>query len=103
MPLNAASLPAKAKPQRASMSILAAMDDENLWRRWFRAPATYTAWRTWLAAMFALPMSPEQLELYRACTGRADPPTVPVSEGWLACGRRAGKFFHLGSVTGLSG
>ncbi|WP_245624579.1 terminase large subunit domain-containing protein [Belnapia moabensis] len=95
---NAALLPVKPMPQRASMSILAAMDDENLWRRWFRNPATYTAWRAWLAAMFALPMSPEQLEIYRTCTGRAEPPSMPVSEGWLACGRRAGKSFHLAAL-----
>ena len=89
---------APKQPRGGTMSILQAMDDPNLWRRWFRDPATYTAWHAWLAAMFALPMTEDQQAIYTACTGRAEPPSVPVSEGWLACGRRAGKSFHLAAL-----
>ena len=48
-----------------------------------------------LAALFALPMNAEQLEFYQQCTGRREAPTTPASEGWLVCGRRAGKSFIL--------
>ena len=40
-------------------------------------------------------MTPEQLAIYRECTGRTEAPTAPASEGWLVCGRRAGKSFIL--------
>ena len=40
-------------------------------------------------------MTPEQLATYRECTGRTEAPTAPASEGWLVCGRRAGKSFIL--------
>jgi len=32
-------------------------------------------------------MTQEQLEVYRRCTGRAEPPSTPASEGWLVYGR----------------
>ena len=51
-----------------------------------------------LCALFALPMSPEQLAIYRECTGRTVAPTAPLSEAWLVCGRRAGKSFMLALV-----
>ena len=80
------------------MNLLDAMEDDNLFRRWFRDPATWAAWRAWLVALFALPMSAEQLVLYRECTGRTAPPAAPASESWLVCGRRAGKSFVLALV-----
>jgi hypothetical protein len=51
-----------------------------------------------LAALFALPMSAAQLELYRKYTGRSTPPTEPLHEAWLICGRRAGKSFVLAVI-----
>src|SRR5262249_8005871 len=36
-------------------------------------------------------MSPEQRRLFTQCTGRITPPTAPVREAWLVCGRRSGK------------
>jgi hypothetical protein len=77
------------------MNILEAIDDVNLFAPWFRDPATWTAWRAFLCALFALPMSASQLEVFRACTGRATAPSVPFNEAFLVCGRRAGKSFIL--------
>jgi hypothetical protein len=51
-----------------------------------------------LAALFALPMTPEQLEIYTKHTGRSTPPTEPLHEAWLVCGRRAGKSFILACI-----
>ena len=67
------------------MKILDAIDDPNLFRPWFRNQASWSAWRAFLAALFAQPMTPAQLEVYRQCTGRTEPPTAPASEaGWCA-------------------
>jgi hypothetical protein len=62
------------------MNLLEAMNDENLFRRWFRNPETWSAWHAFIAALFALPMSESQLATYQKCTGRTTPPASPVSE-----------------------
>ena len=80
------------------MTVLKACRDEQLFARWFRDPTTWQAWFAWLAALFALPMTEEQAETYRRCTGREDKPSSPFVEGWLICGRRAGKSFVLGAT-----
>lgn len=79
-------------------SILDTTDDPSLFARWFKDRATWQAWFAFLSALFALPLTPEQLAIYQKCTGRTAPPTVAVSEAWLVCGRRAGKSFVLALV-----
>ena len=79
----------------ARVTILDAVDDANLFAPWFREPATWAAWRAFLAALFALKMSSEQFAIFKDCTGRNAPPQQPASEAWLVCGRRAGKSFIL--------
>jgi hypothetical protein len=74
------------------------MEDAKLFAPWFRDPDTWAAWRAYLVALFALPMTPDQLEIYRRCTGRADPPITPATEAWLVCGRRSGKSFILALI-----
>jgi hypothetical protein len=44
-----------------------------------------------LRAMYALPLTPDQLEIYRRCTGREQPPKTAPSEATIICGARAGK------------
>jgi hypothetical protein len=80
------------------MNILQACADPNLFSPWFRDPASWRAWRAFLAALFALPMDDEALPIYRACTGRAEPPEGPFDEAWLICGRRGGKSFTMALV-----
>ena len=72
------------------MNILDALDHPQLFKNWFDAP-TWSAWRAFLASLFALPMSEEQLGIYRDCTKRAAAPSKVFNEAWLVCGRRAGK------------
>jgi hypothetical protein len=48
--------------------------------------------------LFALTMTDAQLAIYRECTGRSTPPRAPAREGWLVCGRRAGKSFILATI-----
>ena len=83
---------------RPPLTILDAMADDKLFARWFRDRATWHAWSALLAALFGLPLTDEQLAIYRQCTGRASPPTEPANEGWLICGRRAGKSFVLALI-----
>jgi hypothetical protein len=45
------------------------------------------AWFVFLRALFGLPMSPEELALYRRCTARDGPPAGGAREAWLVCGR----------------
>ena len=79
------------------MNIIQALDDAKVFGGQFRG-ATWDAWRTFLAALFALPLTPEQLEVYQRHTGRSAPPTEPAQEAWLVCGRRAGKSRILATI-----
>src|SRR5262249_42354438 len=81
-----------------AVTIVDALGDKNLFAPWFKKPETWAAWRVFLAVLFALPMTEEQLALYVQCTGRQDGPTTVAREAWLACGRRAGKSFMLALV-----
>ena len=80
------------------ITILDAIADANLFRRWFRDRATWHAWSALLAALFGLPLTDNQLAIYQRCSGRTVPPSEPASEGWLVCGRRAGKSFVLALI-----
>src|SRR5829696_6842577 len=86
-----------SRKSRCRMNIIEACHDEELLARWFRK-GTWKQWFAVLAALFALPMSEAQLATYRQHTGRQEPPVAPFTEGWLICGRRAGKSFILAVV-----
>ena len=72
------------------MNVLEAMDDPALFAPHFRG-GTWKPWRAFLAALFALPMDDDALALYRAHTGRVEPPAAPSREAALVIGRRGGK------------
>lgn len=80
------------------MNILQAIDDPALFAPWFKDARTWATWRVFLAALFGLPMTADQLATYRQLTGRADVPSDEIGETWLVCGRRAGKSFILAVV-----
>jgi hypothetical protein len=79
------------------MNILDALDDPKVFGGFFRA-GTWDAWRVFMAALFGLPMTDDQLATYRRFTGRTTPPTAPLHEAWLVCGRRGGKSFVLATI-----
>jgi hypothetical protein len=79
------------------MNIIQALGDANVFGEHFHH-GTWDAWRTFLAALFALPLTPEQLKVYQRHTGRSAPPTEPAQEAWLVCGRRAGKSLILATI-----
>jgi hypothetical protein len=81
--------------RRPRTTILDAIADPLLFAQHFKDPSSWTAWRAFLAALFALPMTPEQVAIFQKHTGRQQPPTEPLHESWLVCGRRSGKSFVL--------
>lgn len=64
--------PGKAAPK--PFTILTALDSPELFGKAFAGPS-WSRWRTFLRALFALPMSPADLEVYREHTGRQTAPT----------------------------
>ncbi len=51
----------------------------------------WTPWRAFWKAVYALPMSGDELSAYRRHTRREMPPAVPVEEAFMPVGRGAGK------------
>jgi hypothetical protein len=83
---------------RAAINIVEAMESDAIWRRWFKHPATWRPWRAFLKALFALPMTDAELDLFKTCTGRTAPPAAGALETWLIVGRRGGKSFVLALI-----
>jgi hypothetical protein len=79
------------------VNILDAMKDDKVFGKHFTGD-TWDTWRVFLCALFALPMLPEQVATYTRHTGRSMPPTQPLQEAWLICGRRSGKSFTLACI-----
>jgi hypothetical protein len=80
------------------VNILQAMSDKKLFRPWFKDPATWNAWRAFLALLFNLPMDTEQTALARACTALETLPEQAFTEAWLVVGRRGGKSLVLAMI-----
>ena len=59
------------------MNLLEAIHDKNLFGRFFHDTNSWRAWHACLAALFALPMAPDELDIYKQCTGRQTPPAAP--------------------------
>jgi hypothetical protein len=83
---------------RRTVTLLDACHDANLFAPWFKDRASWAAWFSFIAALFALPLTAKQIKVFKQCTGRTLPPTAPATEAWLVCGRRAGKSFMLALV-----
>jgi len=80
------------------MNILQAINDPRVFGDHFKDKSTWQSWTAFLAALFGLDLTPQQLATYRECTHRAEPPTRRANEAWLVCGRRAGKSFILALI-----
>src|ERR1700722_11231468 len=71
------------------INIVEALEDQNLFGPWFSGPS-WAMWKAVLKGAFAIPMTPEELALFRAVAQR-DPPKRRVRELWCVVGRRGGK------------
>lgn len=72
------------------VSILDAMTDAQLFGDEFGADS-FAAWRSLLSGFYGLPLHGDGLAVWKEVTGRAERPTEPHDELWLAVGRRGGK------------
>jgi len=72
------------------MNILQAIDDAALFRGWLHG-FDMTAWRSYHAAVFGLPMTSIEAGIYRAATGRQALPVKRSIEVYAPVGRRGGK------------
>jgi hypothetical protein len=72
-------------------TIIDALDDPAVFGKHFKRSNTWEAWKAFLASMFALPLTPEQLELYKKHTGRTNPPSEPLHEAWLSTSTAASR------------
>src|SRR6266851_7132358 len=81
-----------------TINIVEACDDAELFGRWLRDRSTWAAWLAFIAALFGHPLTPDQAAVYSKCTGRQQLPAALFKEGWLICGRRAGKSFILALI-----
>lgn len=79
------------------MNIIEALDDPQVFCPFFRGD-TWQAWRTFLAVLFSLSLTDEQLAIYQQHTGCTVSPTSPLTEAWLCIGRRGGKSFILATI-----
>ena len=61
----------------------------------FQSLDSWAGWLVWLKTVFALPMGDSELDIYRQCTGRENPPSVAPSEVYTIVGRRGRKSFIL--------
>ena len=88
------------------MNILDAIRDDKVFGQHFTAD-TWAAWLAFLSALFALPMTGEQLELYRKHTGRSVPPSSPAIGGvaglWPAQWQELHARVHRRVVGGVQG
>jgi hypothetical protein len=66
----------------------------------FKSLDSWQSWLVWLKAVFALPMTDSELQTFRQCTGRQNPPTKEPSELYSIVGRRGGKSF-ISSLTAV--
>jgi hypothetical protein len=81
--------------RRKRITIIEACADDALFAGWFRKRETWSAWFSFLKVLFGLPLDARELETFRQCTGRSEPPSGIIREAYLICGRRAGKSFVL--------
>jgi hypothetical protein len=80
------------------VTIIDAVEDQNLFRPLFKNLDTWRAWLVVLKAIFALPMDEADRTVFTSLTGRTDPPAQQVSECWLVVGRRGGKSFIVALI-----
>src|SRR6516165_9580730 len=83
---------------RGHLTILDAMDDENLFACHFANAESWAAWRVFLAVLFGLPLDANQRELAKQCTVREHISSNGHKEAWLVIGRRGGKSFILALI-----
>jgi hypothetical protein len=95
----------RKKPTTLAASGFAAVDaleHDRLLGASFQPAESWHAWSVFLRALDGLPITaPEDLALFRKCTGRLHPPTAPAKSALVLAGRRSGKS-RLGSLLAVT-
>ncbi|MGA2361641.1 MAG: terminase large subunit [Candidatus Aminicenantales bacterium] len=78
--------------------IIEAMFDRRAFGKQFHDPATWSNWVVCLKAIYGLPLTPLELEVFRTCTGRMFPRTGGYEEVFIIAGRQGGKSTTMGFV-----
>lgn len=82
----------RAMVANGELTILDVMDAHPWFKGQELGPAApWTSWRAFIAACYGLPMTAEELRIFRQCTGRQNPPKAKAKEAWLIVGRRGRK------------
>ena len=84
------------------VTILDALDDRKPFGGVLRDASRAGMARAFWAALFGLPMTKDEAEEFRSCTGRVTLTAKAFVEAWLVCGRRAGKSFILALIVVFS-
>jgi hypothetical protein len=66
----------------------------------FASLDSWSNWLTWLKSVYALPMTDDELAIFRQSTGRQNPPAKRPKECYSVIGRRGGKTF-ISSLTAV--
>ena len=83
----------------SKLDIITVLDSEELFKPLLgRNPRTWYNWRVFLKAVFALPMTQKELEVYQTFSGRKRPPRKRPEEVYAICGRRSGKSFIVSLI-----
>jgi hypothetical protein len=85
-------------PRKRAMSIIDAMGDAKVFATLLKEGPNWQAWQSFLAALFGLTLTADQLQIFRECTQRQAPLAGGYKEAWLCCGRRALKSFTLSLI-----
>jgi hypothetical protein len=72
------------------VNIIDSMKDSDFFSRWFHG-ASWDPWIVFLVALFGLPMTQKQANIYRKLTSRSKRSKEPVQEATVIVGRRGGK------------
>jgi len=75
------------------MTIIEAIEDPNLFGKFFENKGSWKAWIVFLKAVFSLPMVKAEARLFKGCTGGRKPPQKEMKEAYTIVGRRGGKSF----------
>jgi hypothetical protein len=76
------------------MNIIQAIHSPKVFRPLFRDLGSWHAWEVYLRGLFGLGIeSPDDLELFRSCTGLEAPASEGVRESFVIAGRRSGKSY----------
>ena len=72
--------------QRRSVTIVDAIKDKWLFGSLFPDLTSWSSWVVFLKAVFGIEMDAKELELYRACTKRSEPPKFGAKESYAIVG-----------------